>query len=173
MFVLIGFCFKAGSQRPVGTSAQCSIEQHKKAQPAKGKPVLQVLLQTHRSQASVLASSLWLILGACQLARQQAGRQDWKESQQKEAWLLPSVTCSCEKRETWRGISLSCFTQVLVRGEGKECREKGLESQISEMVSNFFSCKILFEILNLFFILNYAVPQPRFSNEVKHAQLTY
>lgn len=89
-----------------------------------------------------------------------------------EAWLLPSVTCSCERRDTWHGISLSCFTQCLVRGEGKECKEKELECQISEMVSNFFSCKTLFEILNLFVMLNYAVLQPRLSNEGKHAQLT-
>lgn len=33
---------------------------------------------------------------------------------------------------------------------GKKCREKGLESQLSETVSNFVSCKILFEILNVF-----------------------
>lgn len=46
-------------------------------------------------------------------------------------------SCLVLPRETWCGI-LCCFTQWLVRGEGKECREKGLKSHTSGISSQQF-----------------------------------
>lgn len=158
VFVLFGFGLKEGSEaRGHICPVQCGVSMRK-------------LSLCIRSCCNPMDPK-WVadcgLFGECPLLVSEiAGRRGREVLRRKRASHL--VFLAPPRRERL-GISLSCFIHWLIRGEGKECREEGLESQIRLMVSNFFSCKILFEILNLF-LLKHAVLQPRFSTAVKHTQ---